>query len=161
MIVQTIDGRIHEVRDDRLAQAAAPQKQQYRQAIRRDGAFGHDHPAEWRTLVAAQTAARNSPHGYWIAEADPEAARHAVHRQWPATHVALALVMTDGVSDGVDEYGIPHDWHHALALAWPDPGVLVDLVHEAEDTDPEGTRWPRSKQHDDKAAAVIRFSEAD
>jgi hypothetical protein len=65
--------------------------------------------------------------------------------------------MTDGVSAGVDRYGLPQDWTAAVNLARESPDRLVDLVHAAEDDDPHGARWPRSKRHDDKATAIIDF----
>ncbi len=30
-------------------------------------------------------------------------------------------------------------------------------MHEAESDDPNGTRWPRTKRHDDEAVVVIDF----
>lgn len=42
-------------------------------------------------------------------------------------------------------------------MATADPAGFVDLIHDAEVEDPDGTRWPRSKRHDDKALAVIEF----
>jgi hypothetical protein len=68
--------------------------------------------------------------------------------------------MTDGVSKGVERYGIPPDWPTAIKLATDDPARLVDAVHDAEATDPLGERWPRSKRHDDKAVVVLRFAPA-
>jgi hypothetical protein len=34
---------------------------------------------------------------------------------------------------------------------------VVDLVHDAEAADGDRRRWPRSKRHDGKALAVLRF----
>ena len=147
VVVQTTDAQLHTVRDDRLAQVGA----------RRMNGFLPDHPDEWRQLVAAQRAARNRPGGYWIAEAVPDAAAHAVQRQWPRDGVAAVLVVTDGVSVGLDAYGIPEDWATAMFIANRDPRELLDLVHSAEESDPDGQRWPRAKRHDDKVAAISRF----
>lgn len=41
-------------------------------------------------------------------------------------------------------------------LATGDIGPLSGQTRAAEAGDPEGTRWPRAKRHDD--AAVVRFS---
>ncbi len=151
VIVYTRDGAVHEVRDDRLAHIDAPVD------MDTPGTFGFDQPDQWHDLVAIERAARNKPGGYWIAEATPEAAHQAVRAQWPRRSVAAVLVLTDGVADGVDVYGTPPDWPTALQLATPDPQVLVDLVHETEQGDLDGVRWPRTKRHDDKAAALVRF----
>jgi hypothetical protein len=40
-------------------------------------------------------------------------------------------------------------------MAQTDPAELVDLVHQVELSDPNASRWPRTKCHDDKALAVI------
>lgn len=65
--------------------------------------------------------------------------------------------MTDGVSIGVDRYGVPADWRAALTLASDDPARVIELVHNAEISDPDGERWLRSKRHDDKTISIIVF----
>jgi hypothetical protein len=37
---------------------------------------------------------------------------------------------------------------------------LVARVRAAEREDPDGTRWPRSKRHDDATIAVCSFEES-
>lgn len=149
VIVTDRHGHLHQVRDDRLATVTA--------ALNRPDRFNAETPDAWRSLVAGQRRERNRPGGYWVAEADPDAAHHAVTASWPAEQVAVILAMTDGVSIGVDRYGIPPDWATAVELASDDPHRLVDAIHNAEADDPHGERWPRSKRHDDKALAVLRF----
>jgi hypothetical protein len=152
--IEQVDGRVEVVRDDRLDAVAQPEYRALLKAAARSG-FGFDHPDEWRALVAAQRRARNQPGGYWIAEATPEAANHAVRAEWPTDTVASILLVTDGVAAGPDTYGIPASWADAIRTARTDPQQLVDAVHQAEASDPTGRRWPRSKRHDDKAAAFI------
>jgi Protein phosphatase 2C len=137
------DGEIRQVRDERLRHVVGHQ----RRAL-------HDQlsPAD------VERAQRNRPSGYWIAEAVPEAAAHSVRTRWRRDDLDAILVMTDGVSAGVDRYGVPADWNAAFAIAKRDPNALIDLVHNAEDSDPDGMRWPRSRRHDDKTVAVIRFN---
>jgi hypothetical protein len=115
-----------------------------------------DH-SRWRELVQAERAARNSAGGYWIAEALPTAAAHARRRHWDRAAIASVLVVSDGVSAGVDRYATPPDWPTAFAIARKSPVDLVDLVHSAEASDPDGLRWPRSKRHDDKAVALLEL----
>ena len=101
---------------------------------------------------------RNTDAGYWIAEADPAAADHALLRSWPRSSVRAVLVATDGLTIGVNRYPQPPTWSDALALADEHgPDALIDLVHQVESTDSTGARWPRSKAHDDKALAVLAF----
>jgi Protein phosphatase 2C len=154
VIAFTHDGQVHQLRDERLHQVTEQNRQQ---ATSAGAGFACDQLDSWRQLVAAQRAQRNRDGGYWIAEADPAAAFHAVRAHWSRDDLAAILVMTDGVSLGVDRYGVPPDWPTALAIARHDPGRLLDLVHDTETGDPDGTRWPRSKRHDDKAVAVIQL----
>jgi hypothetical protein len=148
------DGKIHEVHDDRLAAIARAERRGLREG---EGQFGFDRTARWQALVDAQLRLRNRPDGYWIAEADPRAAAHAIRTSWPRDQMATALVITDGIANGVVRYGVPPDWRTAMTVADEDPSHLVSTVHDAEDSDPDGTRWPRSRRHDDKAVALIDF----
>jgi hypothetical protein len=149
VVVTDRRGEVHEVRDDRLAAIS--------RGLARPNGFAADDPDSWRSFVAGQRRMRNRPGGYWVAEAVPDAAHHAVRARWLLEDVAIVLAMTDGVSIGVDTYGVPPDWPSAVALATDDPAQLVDAVHAAEAADPNGRQWPRSKRHDDKAVALIRF----
>jgi hypothetical protein len=149
IVARTKQGETIEMRDDRLAMISASLRQP-------DGGVTEDVEG-WRQLVNAQRRSRNRSGGYWVAEAVPEAARHAVTRQWPAVDLEVVLVLTDGVSAGVEHYGTPAGWPAAIDLAKGDPQQLVDLVHAAEESDSDRQRWPRAKRHDDKALAVIRF----
>jgi hypothetical protein len=75
------------------------------------------------------------------------------------TDIGAVLIATDGVTAGVNRYGLPQTWRAALDEVielGADP--LVNLVDRTEDTDPEGTRWPRSKCHDDKALVTVCFA---
>jgi len=154
--VERTDGRIEVVRDDRLNSVAQPEHQALLEAAARHG-FGFDHPDEWRALVDAQRRLRNQRGGYWIAEATPEAADHAIRAKWPTDTIASVLLVTDGVAAGPDTYGIPASWADAIRIARLDPQELVNAVHEAEARDATGRRWPRSKRHDDKAAVLLTF----
>ncbi|MFD7652957.1 protein phosphatase 2C domain-containing protein [Actinosynnema sp. NPDC059797] len=100
---------------------------------------------------------RNREHGWWVAEADPAAAHRAVRRSWPRHGVRAALVATDGVSCGVDDYDL---------FTWPDvveitrekgAEAVLDAIRAAEAGDPNRTAWRRPKVHDDQALAVVAF----
>jgi serine/threonine protein phosphatase PrpC len=155
VIALTRDGELRQVRDNRLRQVARHQRQQLNRA---GPGFGFDDRHQWHNLTNAERTQRNQPGGYWIAEATPEAAAHAMRDRWDTQDLAAILMMTDGVSAGVDRYRQPAEWRTAVDMALADPALLVDLVHDTEAKDPNGTRWPRSKRHDDKALAVIEFN---
>jgi hypothetical protein len=112
-----------------------------------------------RPIPAERVAAlRNSEDGFWVAEALPSAAGRAVVRSWPRAEVTDLLVASDGVSCGVDEYGVL-TWPSALDMVGTaGPFAVLDAVRAAEESDPDGERWPRGKRHDDQALAWVDFS---
>lgn len=116
-----------------------------------------DQLARLRASERDLSALRNVEGGFWVAEADPSAARHAATAKWPAQDVQAVLVATDGVSCGVDDYGL-FGWPEVLALADEHgPDAVLAEVRAAELADLDCRRWPRYKVHDDQALAVIRF----
>ncbi|WP_370946223.1 protein phosphatase 2C domain-containing protein [Amycolatopsis sp. cg5] len=96
---------------------------------------------------------RNTEGGFWVAEADPKAAYQALRRSWRREEIDVVMLASDGVSAGVDEYGL-FSW---LDVASMKPHEVLETVRAAEREDPDGKRWPRSKIHDDQALAVVRF----
>jgi hypothetical protein len=101
---------------------------------------------------------RNREGGFWVAEALPAAARSAVRASWPRDEARAVLMASDGVSCGVDDYGLFADWPTVLDLVDAEgPQAVLDRVRAAERSDPNCERWHRYKVHDDQAFAVIRF----
>ena len=151
VVLRTQDGRIQSVDDQRLQRVAVTERARLRAAGEAERA------AVRSTLLKAEAKCRNRPGGYWIAEADPEAAYHALSLSVPFSEVDAALIVSDGVSAGVERYGCPGSWEEALHIASQSPSALIDCVLDAELTDPERVRWRRSKRHDDKTVAHIRI----
>jgi hypothetical protein len=144
--------------DERLANlAVSVPGGGYRQRLRAGGGYGPEHAAALRASGARTSRLRNVEGGFWVAEADPAAAAHARTGSWPREHVTTALMATDGMSCGVDDYHI-FDWPQVLAHATATgPASVLAMVRAAEVTDPDGARWPRPKRHDDKTLVVVRF----
>ncbi len=127
----------------------------YRDRLKGGGGYSADHVAAVRASARKTAALRNQEGGYWVAEAVPAAARHAVRRSWPRDTVHHILMASDGVSCGVDDYGVL-TWSGVLTLARSKgPQAVLDAVRAAEESDPDGTRWPRPKPHDDQALVLI------
>lgn len=141
--------------DDRLA--SLPRPASYRTRLREGDGFGDGHVAALRASGARTRTLRNTPGGFWVAEADPEAARQACRADWPRRDLRAALLASDGVSCGVDDYHL-FDWPGVLEVADREgaAGVLA-RVRAAESADPDGRRWPRPKRHDDQALVLLRF----
>ncbi len=132
----------------------------FRDRLRSGGGFGAGHRAALGAAMDRTSRWRNVEGGFWVAEAVPEAAAHATRARCPRHEVRAALVMTDGVSCGVQDYGIFPGWPELLAAAERDgPDAVLAEVRAAEDADPRGERWPRPKRHDDQALALVRFAD--
>ncbi|PRY43340.1 protein phosphatase 2C domain-containing protein [Umezawaea tangerina] len=114
--------------------------------------------AELRGVASPITDWKNREGGYWVAEADPEAAHRAVRTTLPRAGIGTVIMATDGVSCGVDDYRIFPDWETVLEIITTrGPEAVLDDVRTAELSDPERTRWPRYKTHDDQALAIIHL----
>jgi hypothetical protein len=152
VVVELRSGEIVALIDDRLARL--PGRRHYEPLPR-------NHPAandRWRQLVQYERSKRNQPGGYWIAEANPEAARHALAGRWRRFDVSHALALTDGIADCVTVFQALPDWRAALDIARNNLAQLVPIAERAEDLDPNGQHWPRIKHRDDKAAAFVTFT---
>lgn len=143
--------------DERLA--AMPRGGGYRDRLRAGAGYDDEHVVALRDAGGAIGRLRNQEGGFWVAEADPDAAYYAVRATWPRADVSSVLMASDGVSCGVDSYGVFADWSAVRELATREgPEAVLDAVRKAEETDRDGSRWPRPKPHDDQALAVIDFT---
>lgn len=147
------------VTDERLANLRSEGSGGYRQRLRSGGGFGQNHDEALLAAVDRTGRWRNVEGGFWVAEAEPQAAHRAVRAHWPRSTVRAALLASDGVSCGVDDYGLYPNWSAVLEQARRDGArAVLDRVRAAEESDPDGRRWPRPKRHDDQALALVRFS---
>ncbi|MEE6269493.1 hypothetical protein V2E29_28160 [Streptomyces diastatochromogenes] len=116
-----------------------------------------EHREALQRLVVAQRQVRNTPEGYWVAMAGPEAAEHGVVGSTPLDQVHAAAVLSDGTSRLVLEYEMA-TWSEVFAtLRAGGPGELLDTVRRVEATDPTGRRWPRYKSGDDATVAFCQW----
>ncbi|MCP4963455.1 MAG: hypothetical protein GY925_29825, partial [Actinomycetia bacterium] len=148
VIVLDTDGRIHQVRDDRLDEVV--------RSIERPPGKPDMTDARWIRTVEAFESHRNQPGGFWVPSATPEAARHAIQQTFNASTVDTAVLLTDGASAGVDDYGVPPTWLEGVQVAKRSADEFITLVQTTEESDPDCTRWPRTKPHDDKSIAVLQ-----
>lgn len=141
--------------DNRLASIAASQRQAYRGHLRAGHGFDERHQESLRAIQRAQRRHRNIEGGYWIAEADPTAAYHALSAAIPRADLKWAVIATDGAFNLID---------HSSNTAWGDVAQcssqqLAELLHGLFsweiDHDPLGRLYPRAKRHDDKTIATL------
>ncbi|PWI08398.1 hypothetical protein DIZ27_23365 [Streptomyces sp. NWU339] len=116
-----------------------------------------EHKEALQRFVTAQRQTRNTPAGYWVAAAGPEAAEHALVGSTPINGVRAAAVLSDGISRLVTEYAMA-TWSRVFTtLRTGGPRELIDTVRKVEATDPTGRRWPRYKSGDDASVAFCQW----
>jgi hypothetical protein len=142
------------IRDDRLGPLATEQRTTYRERL----ASGHGYDDEHRQILAAlqaeQLRHRNKPGGYWIAEADPTAAEHALTRHLSPDEVPWCVLATDGAYKPMEHLGLD-DWPIVAAA---DSNALAAILRRCQDwesTDKQGQQLLRAKCHDDKTLAAV------
>ncbi|MFH9353485.1 hypothetical protein [Kitasatospora sp. NPDC017646] len=114
-----------------------------------------EHAEAVRRMVEAQRLTRNTSDGYWVAASTADAAHHAVTGGVPLAGVRSAVVMSDGASRLVTEYG-EASWAEVFDLLRSQGAHgLISKVRQVEAADPHGVRWPRFKASDDAAVAFL------
>jgi hypothetical protein len=145
---------IRVITDDRLEHIASVQHS----AMHQHATGSADHDRSFAELVTEQRRHRNHPDGFWVASTDPAAAQHALTDTVARDGLHQAAVLSDGATRLVDRFSLL-DWPTFLSiLAEQGPGAIIGQVRAAEDSDPDGQRWPRGKRHDDASAAFCHLS---
>ncbi len=133
------------VTDHRIETASRPHRNLFEgMAI---GAPGRD--AAFRKYIQTVREMKNTPGGYWVASADPEAAHHAVSGSTALAGLRAALLLSDGASRLADLFGLV-SWDGLVSLVLEaGPAELIRQVRAAEASDPDGSGWRRGKAVDD------------
>ncbi|MFE4520116.1 protein phosphatase 2C domain-containing protein [Kitasatospora sp. NPDC056783] len=117
-----------------------------------------EHTEAVRRMVEAQRLTRNTVDGYWVAASKGEAGHHAIIGEVPLAGVRSVVVLSDGASRLVTEYGTA-SWATAFAtLREAGADGLISEVRKVEATDPDGRCWPRFKSGDDATVAFCQLS---
>ena len=141
------------VSDDRLAQVAVTEHS----AMHQEATGTVSHQRRYADLVTELRRHRNQAKGYWVASSTPDAAYQALTGSIQRLELRRAALLSDGATRLADRFGV---------MAWPrvfdlldreGPSSLIMQTREAESSDPNGRRWPRSKRHDDASAVICRF----
>jgi hypothetical protein len=147
------------VADDRLSRTVAQIRER---TLIPGGADGVVQAERLRAFTPEKYQHINRPAGYWIASVDPQAAFEALTGSVPLSgpgRLRRAVLLTDGASCAVDEYGLL-DWAPLLDLvSTAGPAELIRQVRAVERADPQGVKHVRYKRHDDATVAVCRFRE--
>ncbi|MEU5405651.1 hypothetical protein [Nocardia asteroides] len=154
VVVGMSDGQQRLLTDERLANLALPQANEYRQRMQRGHGFDERHRAILSELQLSERRHRNVPGGYWIASDEPAAANEAVTATFPVDSVQWVVLASDGVADVLEAAGL--SWEELARLDSHElASALADLHTWEAHADPDGMALPRSKRHDDKAIAVV------
>ncbi|MFG2637555.1 protein phosphatase 2C domain-containing protein [Streptomyces sp. NPDC048362] len=146
------NGVVTAMTDDRLAQVAPHAREALARAVPESPERHRAH----ETLVQEERSQRNVRGGYWVAAADPTAASQALTGSERTSRVQGVALLTDGAGRLVTTFGST-DWPgYMTLLKHGGPEAVLRQVREAEASDPDLSRWPRSKQHDDATIAYVR-----
>lgn len=141
--------------DDRIAEVAPAERAHYRERLANGGGYDETHRVNLRALQTEQAKHRNQPDGYWIAEADPRAAMHAMTGTLTSPWAVLA---SDGAFRVMTHLGLD-DWATVAGQNSEElSNLLATLGRWEAQADPNGNHLPRAKRHDDKTIAAISFS---
>jgi hypothetical protein len=152
------EGRTEVLTDRRLQDVGAELRRRYQARLADGAGYDYEHQALLGELVHMERVRRNHGDGYWIAEAQPEAARHGLTQSWDRRDIATVVLASDGAAAALT-YGLHADWASvATAVEALSAARFLEQVAEAEQADAGGRRWPRSKPADDKTLALIRLS---
>jgi hypothetical protein len=153
-----VDGSVDVVVDRRLSRVGTHLRAEYRRELAAGHGYDEAHAQRMRRLVEMERGSRNQPNGYRVAVADPDAAREGVPSSLPREDVHAVLLASDGAAAGVDSYSLFRDWTEVFdEVTRRGPASVLDGIVQAEELDPHGQRWPRSKPSDDKTLVVVRF----
>jgi hypothetical protein len=145
--------RVRPVSDGRATRFAP----QVRAALRAVPAGTPEHRALVRDLIVAMRHHRNIDGGFWLAAGEPAAADAAVTGSVPRPELRRVAMLTDGASRLADMFG-QYDWPALLDLLGREgPEALIARTREAERSDPECRRWPRTRPRDDATAVLCVF----
>jgi hypothetical protein len=108
-----------------------------------------EHEEALRQFLELLSEYRNQPGGFWVAGADPAAAGQAFVGSLPVKELTAVTLLSDGASRLVDRFNLA-TWRQVLdILDGYGPAELIKLTRAAEESDLDGSRWPRGKARDD------------
>jgi hypothetical protein len=147
--------------DDRIARFAQAPRRAYRARLAEGHGYDETHRGLLAALQAEQVRHRNFDGGYWIAEAVPAAAHHAITQRKQLDTTPWLVLATDGAYRPMQHLGID-DWNGVAAKNSAELAHLLNGLGRWEKTDdPNGMALPRAKRHDDKTIACMRVTSDD
>ena len=152
VVTETVDAEMSVICDTRVSATAS----ELRAEADRHPLGSPEKAAAIQRMKPHELAARNVEGGYWIAAADPKAAREALSDKISVSEIRRFAVLSDGAARFVDLFDLA-PWPRALDyLEVSGPKKFINRVRAAEAADPRGIYFPRNKHCDD---ATVVFGE--
>jgi hypothetical protein len=149
--IESTDGSIEVINDDRVATAAATE----RLAAMSLPIGDPQRPAALQRMKEALQRQQNRSDGFFVASSDPAVASEATVLQRPRSSVAAIAVLSDGAHRATELLEL-YSWLALMAkLRHTGPKAVVADVRTAEASDPMAQSWPRSKASDDASIAYL------
>lgn len=153
-----IVGTTFQLRDDRLDTVGTSHRTKYRQRLEQGHGYDNIHQKILADLQADEAKRRNTPGGFWVAEANPSAAQHALDKTIKSTNNTKTwfVMSTDGAYSTLGHLGLD-SWKTISEHTEDELAELLNQCHDWEEKqDPHGQTMPRAKRHDDKTLAVVQ-----
>ena len=145
------------VTDPRLENLDLPETRRYRERLLAGHGYGPGHDRLVAALRGRQRCYRNRPGGFWVAAANPVAARYASVMTFTAAEVRWIVMATDGAARPLVHLGWD-EWWRIARLDTRELEALLQYCHRWEtESDPDGVLLPRAKCHDDKTLVAINL----
>lgn len=158
VILGFTDGTWQRITDDRLARLHFPARDAYRARLAAGHGYDDEHHRLLRELQTQQRAVRNTEHGYWIAEADGDAAHQAISSNFDLAVLRWVIVHTDGV-DAALARTHAYEWLAIAEMKTPGLRAALKQLSGLEQRLGPACQTLGSKPRDDKAVAVITIEQ--
>lgn len=151
VVIRLKDGATRVMVQHPMSHIAPDLRQLYRDRLAAGQGYDRRHRDILQEIQREEAAVRNQPGGYYIAEAVPDAARHAIVQTFSPSDVVGCILSSDGAEPCLRDVSLDMDSVEVKKL-------LVGLRNWEHHSDSQGRIRPRSKVHDDKTLALITTS---
>ncbi|WAL65912.1 hypothetical protein ORV05_34510 [Amycolatopsis cynarae] len=145
------------ITDDRIDRLDLEPARRYRERLAAGYGFDDEHRRLLRELQRQQVEHRNRPGGYWIAETEATAARHALTLTRPICKTPWAVLATDGAYNTLNHLRLAPRPTGARTISPPLDELLAQCQRWESEHDPDARKLPRAKRHDDKSLTHIQL----
>lgn len=140
------------IQDSRIDEFGREIRKAYKRRLLQGSGFDEIHRGLLEELQSAQGKARNTPGGYWIAGAVPQASQQGFSIKTKLVSGGCVLLFTDGLTCSQTPEMVIQAASEAAQLEG-----YIQRLQLIEEQDWNGMQIPRSKRHDDKTIVKITY----